>query len=65
MNARRSHDKRTCSLRQSPSKGLQGVIPPVALQLQAAQQAPAPLQRLGGGVVAINQRQRTPRRFCR
>src|SRR4029077_13732971 len=38
--------------------------PPVALEVQAAQQAPAPLHRLGGGVVVINQRQRKPRRFC-
>jgi hypothetical protein len=44
---------------------LQGVITPVALELQAAQQAAAPLQRLGGGAVWIDQLQRLPRRFCR
>jgi hypothetical protein len=41
------------------------VIPPVALDLQAAQHAATPFQRLGGGVVSIDQLQRPPRRFCR
>src|ERR1700730_14523252 len=44
---------------------LQGVIAPVALELQAAQQAAALLQRVGGGGVSIAQLKRWPRRFCR
>ena len=41
------------------------MIPPIALDLQAAQHAATPFQRLGGGVISIDQFQRPPRRFCR
>jgi hypothetical protein len=49
----------------SSQRQLQGIIPPVALQVQGAQHPATPLQRRGDGVVPVDQLQEPPRLFSR